>query len=39
MATWLEEDKWEKDQEAKPVQLKMENKARAATRTNLRFRF
>ena len=39
MSTWLEEDKWEKDQEAKPVQLKMENKARAATRTNLRFRF
>ena len=39
MSTWLEEDKWEKDQEEKPVQLKMENKARAATRMSLRFRF
>ena len=39
MVTWLEEDKWEKYQEAKPVQLKMENKARAATRMSLRFWF
>lgn len=39
MVTWLEGNKWEKDQEAKPAQLKMENKAREATRISLRFWF
>ena len=39
MVTWLEGNKWEKDQEAKPAHLKMENKAREATRISLRFWF